>query len=58
MILAKKNGWLIAVQVLHESALGALVRTMDTHREIFVSAHDTREKLFASVKDATAFAGG
>ena len=58
MILAKKNGWLIAVQVLHESALGALVRTMDTHREIFVSADDSRETLFADVKDAVAFAGG
>ena len=58
MILAKKNGWLIAVQVLHESALGALVRTMDTHREIFVSADDSREKLFASVQDAVAFSGG
>ena len=58
MILAKKNGWLIAVQVLHESALGAMVRTMDTQREIFVCAHDPREKLFADVKDAVAFAGG
>ena len=56
MILARKNGWLIAVCVLRKTRSGAHVRPIDSSRQFFVSARDCRNKLCSDVAEAMAFA--
>ncbi len=55
MILAKKNGWLIAVRVFRKTRSGAHVQPIDSDRTIFVSLRDASCKLCEGVAEATAF---
>lgn len=56
MILARKDGWLIAVRVLRKTRSGAYVQPVDSARQFFVSASDCRSKLCSDVAEAMAFA--
>lgn len=56
MILAKKNGWLIAVDVIRRTRNGVHVKPIDTGKTFFVSSKDASSKLFDQVDDAVAFA--
>lgn len=55
MILAQKNGWLIAVRVVRKTRSGTHVRPIDSDRTIFVSLRDASRKLCNDVGDAAAF---
>ena len=55
MILAKKNGWLIAVIVVRKTRSGAHIRPIDSERTSFISLRDANSKLCEDVDDAMAF---
>lgn len=55
MILAKKNGWLIAVRVVRKTRSGAHVQPIDSDRTTFVSLRDANCKLCEDVDEAVAF---
>ena len=55
MILAKKNGWLIAVRVIRKTRSGAHVQPIDSDRTTFVSLRDANSKLCEDVAEAVAF---
>lgn len=55
MILAKKNGWLIAVKIVRKTRSGAHVQAVDSDRTTFVSLRDTNSKLCEDVAEAAAF---
>lgn len=55
MILAKKNGWLIAVRVVRKTRSGAHVQPIDSDRTTFVSLRDANCKLCDDVAEAMAF---
>ncbi len=55
MILAKKNGWLIAVRVVRKTRSGAHVQPIDSDRTTFVSLRDANCKLCEDVAEAVAF---
>lgn len=55
MILAKKNGWLIAVRVVRKTRSGAHVQLIDSDRTTFVSLRDASSKLCDGVAEAVAF---
>lgn len=55
MILAKKNGWLIAVRIVRKTRSGAHVQPIDSDRTTFVSLRDANCKLCEDVGEAVAF---
>jgi|LNFM01.1.fsa_nt_gb hypothetical protein len=55
MILAKKNGWLIAVRVVRKTRSGSHVQPIGSDRTTFVSLRDASGKLCEGVAEATAF---
>jgi hypothetical protein len=55
MILAKKNGWLIAVRVVRQTRSGTHVQPIDSDRTTFVSLRDEKSKLCEDVGEAVAF---
>ncbi len=55
MILAKKNGWLIAVRVVRKTRSGAHVQPIDSDRTTFVSLRDASCKLCEDVAQAIVF---
>lgn len=55
MILAKKNGWLIAVNVVRKTRSGAHVKPIDSDATFFVSLKDRESKLCGDVAESTAF---
>jgi hypothetical protein len=55
MILAKKNGWLIAVRVVRKTRNGTHVQPVDSDRTTFVSLRDEKTKLCDDVGEAVAF---
>ena len=55
MILAKKNGWLIAVRVVRKTRSGAHVQPIDSKHTTFVSLRDASCKLCSDVDAAVAF---
>lgn len=55
MILAKKNGWLIAVRVVRKTRSGSHVQPIDSGRMTFVSLRDTNSKLCEDVAEAVTF---
>ncbi len=55
MILAKKNGWLIAVLLVRKTRCGAHVQPIDNDRTTFVSLRDANSKLCEDVAEAMAF---
>lgn len=55
MILANKNGWLIAVRLIRKTRSGTHVQPIDSKRSIFVSLRDSTSLLCGSVDDAIAF---
>ena len=56
MILARKDGWLIAVHVLRRTRAGVYVQPVDSKRGMFVSRTDSRRKLFDEAAAAMRFA--
>ena len=56
MILARKEGWLIAVRVLRKTRSGLHAQSVDSDRQFFVSARDCRSKLCSHVAEAMVFA--
>lgn len=55
MILAKKNGWLIAVRVVRKTRNGTHVQPIDSKHTTFVSLRDASSKLCSDVNTAVAF---
>lgn len=55
MILAKKNGWLIAVRVVRKTRSGAHVQPIDSNNTTFVSLRDASCKLCSDVDAAVVF---
>lgn len=55
MILANKNGWLIAVRVVRKTRCGTHVQPIDGERTTFVSLRDASCKLCNDVDAALAF---
>ncbi len=55
MILAKKNGWLIAVRIVRKTRSGAHVQAVDSERPVFVSLRDNTSKLCSDLDEAVAF---
>lgn len=55
MILAKKNGWLIAVRVVRKTRSGAHVQPIYSDHTTFVSMRDANSKLCEDVAEAVAF---
>ena len=55
MILAKKNGWLIAVRVVRKTRNGTHIQPIDSERTTFVSLRDANSKLCENVAKAVAF---
>ncbi|MBV7541925.1 hypothetical protein [Acidovorax sp. sic0104] len=58
MILAKKNGWLIAVRVLRKTRYGSHVQPIDSAHPQFVSKRDADSMLCENVATAMAFING
>lgn len=57
MILANKNGWSSATEVVRTTRSGTHVKDLEG-KEIFVSKADENQKLFDTVADAVKFIKG
>lgn len=55
MILARKNGWLIAVRVVRQTRSGTHVQPIDSGRTTFVSLRDEKSRLCKDVDEAVTF---
>ena len=55
MILANKNGWIIAVQVVRKTRSGTHVKPIDSKHTTFISLRDASCKLCSDADEAVAF---
>jgi hypothetical protein len=55
MILANKNGWLVAVRIVRKTRSGHHVLPIDSNTSTFISRQDTSCKICSDVAEAIAF---